>query len=255
MLHEHQRTSAPRYCSVSASTAVWMVMCSEPMTRTPASGCAGPNSARADMRPGISCSAMSSSLRPKSESDMSATLKSPDASMAFLGAPRPSSAAMPGSSLPSSSSSDAPPPVETKVTLSSMSNLAAAVAESPPPMMPLLPLAVVSATASSTAFVPCEKLSNSKTPAGPFQMTVFEARIFSRKRAIEAGPQSMPSQPSGMPSSFVTSLVGWSFLKSCPQSQSTGKTSSQPHAFAFSISIGTSSAPFLSKSDLPIGMP
>mmetsp|Transcript_1839 Transcript_1839/g.5400 ORF Transcript_1839/g.5400 Transcript_1839/m.5400 type:complete len:419 (-) Transcript_1839:34-1290(-) len=84
MLHEHQRTSAPSASSVSASTAVWMVMWSEPITRTPARGCAGPNSLRAAIRPGISCSAMSSSLRPKSASDMSATLKSPEAST-FLG--------------------------------------------------------------------------------------------------------------------------------------------------------------------------
>ena len=48
----------------------------------------------------------------------------------------------------------------------------------------------------------------------PFQMTVFEERIFSRKSAMDSGPQSMPSQPSGMPSFDVTSLVGWSFLKS-----------------------------------------
>merc|ERR1719460_1938951 len=74
MLQEHQRTSAPRWARVSMSTPVWMVMCREPMTRTPASGCAGPNSARAAMRPGISCSARSSSLRPKSARDMSATL-------------------------------------------------------------------------------------------------------------------------------------------------------------------------------------
>ena len=66
------------------STPVWMVMWSEPMMRTPASGCDGPNSWRADMRPGISNSARSYSLRPKSASDMSATLKSPDASTAFL---------------------------------------------------------------------------------------------------------------------------------------------------------------------------
>ena len=52
--------------------------------RAPARGCAGPNSLRAAIRPGISCSAMSSSLRPKSASDMSATLKSPEAST-FLG--------------------------------------------------------------------------------------------------------------------------------------------------------------------------
>jgi len=41
--------------------------------------------------------------------------------------------------------------------------------------------------------VPLEKVSNSKTPAGPFQMTVLEASTFSRKSAIDAGPQSMPS--------------------------------------------------------------
>ena len=39
MLHEAQRTSAPSACSVSISTAVWMVMCSEPVMRAPLSGC------------------------------------------------------------------------------------------------------------------------------------------------------------------------------------------------------------------------
>jgi hypothetical protein len=38
MLHEAQRTSAPSACSVSISTAVWMVMCSEPAMRAPLSG-------------------------------------------------------------------------------------------------------------------------------------------------------------------------------------------------------------------------
>merc|ERR1719201_1009886 len=84
MLHETQRRSAPSASSVSMSTPVWMVMCSEPATRTPASGCDGPYSLRADMRPGISYSARSYSLRPKSERDMSATLKSPDASTGFF---------------------------------------------------------------------------------------------------------------------------------------------------------------------------
>merc|ERR1719231_1433452 len=84
MLHDTQRTSAPSCWSVSMSTPVWMVMCSEPAMRTPASGCAGPNSLRADIRPGISYSARSYSLRPKSESDMSATLKSPEASTGFF---------------------------------------------------------------------------------------------------------------------------------------------------------------------------
>ena len=39
MLHEAQRTSAPSAFSVSISTAVWMVMCSEPVMRAPLSGC------------------------------------------------------------------------------------------------------------------------------------------------------------------------------------------------------------------------
>ena len=64
MLHEHQRTSAPSAVSVSMSTAVWIVMCSEPVMRAPFSGCASAYSARVCMRPGISCSASSISLRP-----------------------------------------------------------------------------------------------------------------------------------------------------------------------------------------------
>ncbi len=38
MLQEAQRTSAPSAVSVSISTAVWIVMCSEPAMRAPASG-------------------------------------------------------------------------------------------------------------------------------------------------------------------------------------------------------------------------
>jgi arylamine N-acetyltransferase len=39
MLQEAQRTSAPSSTSVSMSTAVCTVMCSEPVMRAPASGC------------------------------------------------------------------------------------------------------------------------------------------------------------------------------------------------------------------------
>ena len=52
MLHDAQRTSAPRATSVSISTAVWTVMCSEPVMRAPLSGCASAYSARVDIRPG-----------------------------------------------------------------------------------------------------------------------------------------------------------------------------------------------------------
>merc|ERR1719460_2863596 len=76
MLHEHQRTLAPRAAKVSMSTPVWIVMCSEPLMLSPLKGCDGPNSLRAAMRPGISISASESSLRPNSAKPMSFTLES-----------------------------------------------------------------------------------------------------------------------------------------------------------------------------------
>ena len=76
MLQLTQRTSAPSAVSVSMSTAVWMVMCRLPMIRAPASGWASAYSARSAIRPGISTSASSISLRPHGASDRSATLKS-----------------------------------------------------------------------------------------------------------------------------------------------------------------------------------
>ena len=69
MLQVAQRTSAPSAFSVSISTAVWIVMCSEPVMRAPRSGCSAANSSRIAIRPGISVSAMRISLRPQSASD------------------------------------------------------------------------------------------------------------------------------------------------------------------------------------------
>ena len=66
--------SAPSAASVSISTAVWIVMCSEPAMRAPFSGCFGPYSSRVAIRPGISVSASEISLRPKSASEMSLTM-------------------------------------------------------------------------------------------------------------------------------------------------------------------------------------
>src|SRR4051794_28281817 len=84
MLHEAQRTSAPSSTSVSISTAVWIVMCNEPVTRTPLSGFDGPNFLRTETKPGISCSATEISLRPHSASVISLTWKS--AELDFEGA-------------------------------------------------------------------------------------------------------------------------------------------------------------------------
>ncbi|CAK0872726.1 unnamed protein product [Prorocentrum cordatum] len=76
MLQEHQRTLAPSACKVSMRTPVWIVMCRDPLMFIPLKGCFGPNSLRAAMRPGISCSARLSSLRPNSARPMSLTLDS-----------------------------------------------------------------------------------------------------------------------------------------------------------------------------------
>src|SRR5437667_34240 len=76
MLQDAQRTSAPSARSVSISTAVWIVMCSDPAMRAPLSGWRGPYSARVAIRPGISVSAMAISLRPQSARPMSLTTKS-----------------------------------------------------------------------------------------------------------------------------------------------------------------------------------
>src|SRR5262245_18419502 len=75
MLQLAQRTEETSSTIVSMSTAVSMVMCNEPETRTPWSGFCEPYFAREDMRPGISCSATQISLRPQSARDKSATLK------------------------------------------------------------------------------------------------------------------------------------------------------------------------------------
>ncbi len=76
MLQLDQRTEAPSSISVSISTAVWMVMCRQPAMRAPARGLEVPNSSRRAIRPGISFSAISISLRPNSARERSATLKS-----------------------------------------------------------------------------------------------------------------------------------------------------------------------------------
>ena len=74
MLQLAQRTRAPSAVRVSMSTAVCTVMWSDPVTRAPANGWLAAYSARIAIRPGISCSASTISLRPNSARDRSATL-------------------------------------------------------------------------------------------------------------------------------------------------------------------------------------
>ena len=74
MLHDDQRTSAPRATSVSISTAVWIVMWMQPMMRAPARGCSSRYLRRSAISAGISPSASAISRRPNSARPMSATL-------------------------------------------------------------------------------------------------------------------------------------------------------------------------------------
>src|SRR5262245_23073784 len=76
MLHDAQRTSAPSALSVSMSTAVWIVMCNEPVMRAPFNGLSLAYSERMAIKAGISDSAMAISRRPQPASSIFATLKS-----------------------------------------------------------------------------------------------------------------------------------------------------------------------------------
>ena len=73
MLQLAQRTLAPSSTRVSIKTAVWIVMCREPVMRTPFRGFVAECLCRIARSPGISFSAMVISLRPQSANDRSAT--------------------------------------------------------------------------------------------------------------------------------------------------------------------------------------
>jgi hypothetical protein len=85
MLHDDQVTSAPRATRVSMRTAVWMVMWRQPAIRAPLRGWSAAYLARVAIKPGISFSARSISLRPKAARERSATLNFPAGADIFGG--------------------------------------------------------------------------------------------------------------------------------------------------------------------------
>src|SRR5699024_10208169 len=103
--------------------------------------------------------------------------------------------AMPGSSLPSRYSREAPPPVEMWVILSPRPICWTAAALSPPPMTVV---ASLSAIALATARVPAARVGFSNTPMGPFQTTVLEALTASANSFMVSGPMSQPSMSAGI---------------------------------------------------------
>jgi hypothetical protein len=56
--------------------------------------------------------------------------------------------------------------------------------------------------------VPEANFSNSKTPIGPFQITVFVVPNTSLKFLIESGPMSKPIHPSGIAEAGTTYKKG-----------------------------------------------
>src|SRR5207247_7406798 len=80
-----------------------------------------------------------------------------------------SSAATPGNSFPSRNSSDAPPPVETCVSLSSIP--ATAATESPPPTTVTAPFFPAAARAFAIAREPASNGGRWNAPLGPFHKT------------------------------------------------------------------------------------
>src|SRR5579875_3580038 len=101
-----------------------------------------------------------------------------------------SSAATPGSVLPSRNSSVAPPPVLTCVTPSAKPSMCAAAAASPPPTTVTAPLFVAATSASPIVCVPWRYAGFSYTPIGPLKTIVFAQRITSAYTPAVAGPMS-----------------------------------------------------------------
>src|SRR2546425_1129073 len=112
-----------------------------------------------------------------------------------------SNAATPGNSFPSRNSSDAPPPVETCVSLSSIP--ATAATESPPPMTVTAPFFPASTSAVAIARVPASNGGVSNTPIGPFQKIVFARSSRARKSCCVASSISYTAHLFGIASAVT----------------------------------------------------
>mmetsp|Transcript_16505 Transcript_16505/g.56403 ORF Transcript_16505/g.56403 Transcript_16505/m.56403 type:complete len:223 (+) Transcript_16505:30-698(+) len=162
-------------------------------------------------------------------------------------------AATPGRTLPSSNSSEAPPPVEMWDIFPANPASSTAATESPPPMM-VMASASTFAMAVATAKVPFANFSNSKTPIGPFQTIVFDALTTSAKTCDVAGPTSRPSHPSGIESTLTT-FASASAANLSATTTSVGSRSLTPLAFAFAIKLRAVSTRSSSTMEAPMLRP
>src|SRR5262249_32179279 len=137
-------------------------------------------------------------------------------------------AATPGSSFPSSSSSEAPPPVEIHEIRSATPASYTARTESPPPttVKPSHP-----ATARATANVPSPKPGHSNTPTGPFQTAALPPATAAATSSRVSGPTSRPSQPGGG-SSYGVIRVSASAANESAATTSRGSITSNGNGFS-----------------------
>mmetsp|Transcript_10162 Transcript_10162/g.14258 ORF Transcript_10162/g.14258 Transcript_10162/m.14258 type:complete len:232 (-) Transcript_10162:867-1562(-) len=111
-------------------------------------------------------------------------------------------------------------------------------------MMVTAPSLVMSARMSTIPKVPLAKASNSKTPMGPFMMTVLQSERASFCSLVVSGPLSRPIQPSGMASTATT----WVFASGAKESatmMSEGRRICFPSFSAFSktsLAVSTKSS-------------
>src|ERR1017187_4256001 len=145
-----------------------------------------------------------------------------------------SSAASPGSVLPSRYSRLAPPPVEMwPNAVSGKFRWRTAAAESPPPTTVSPGTRLI---ASATALVPSAKAGNSKTPTGPFQKTVLASDSLLANSSLVRGPMSRLSRSAGNSVTGYT-LGSASAAKRVAPTRSTGSTISPPRAAASSSTL------------------
>mmetsp|Transcript_2465 Transcript_2465/g.2326 ORF Transcript_2465/g.2326 Transcript_2465/m.2326 type:complete len:221 (-) Transcript_2465:402-1064(-) len=120
-----------------------------------------------------------------------------------------------------------------------------AATESPPPMMVMAPFSLVkSARISTIPKVPLLNFSNSKTPMGPFMITVLQSESASFCSLVVSGPLSSPIQPSGI-ASAATILDSASGEKESAMTISEGKRICFPSFSAFamtSLAVSTNSS-------------
>mmetsp|Transcript_58268 Transcript_58268/g.138685 ORF Transcript_58268/g.138685 Transcript_58268/m.138685 type:complete len:235 (-) Transcript_58268:765-1469(-) len=160
------------------------------------------------------------------------------------------SAATPGRTCPSRSSSEAPPPVEMCDIWSASPAFSTAATESPPPMMVMAPFLVHSARVSATSLVPLAKASISNTPMGPFQMIVLQSASSPWIILVDSGPLSRPIQPSGIFSTVVTWVLA-SAANLSARMTSVGRMNLTPLALALASSSRASSTLSSSTSEDP----